>query len=95
MATELRSAYFLPAQKTFHNSILTFSSKCDPVISRCANYIHRPGQEATFTRRGGMPTPAPQTSTHKAVTLSPSSTPVSPVENEQRGEHDNLYEVID
>ena len=52
MATELRSAYYLLALKTFHNSIRTFSLKCYPVKSRQASCIHRLGQEAIFIQSG-------------------------------------------
>ena len=35
----LRSAYYLPALKTFHNSILMCILKCFPIKSRPVNYI--------------------------------------------------------
>ena len=68
-ATELRSVYYLPALKTFHKSILMFSSKCYSVRSRRANYIHRSGQEANgkVERYANSPPPHPrhlQTSVH-------------------------------
>ena len=48
MATELHSAYYFPALKIFHNSILMFSSNCYPIESRRANCIHRPGPQEIY-----------------------------------------------
>ena len=51
MATELCSAYFL-ALKIFHNSILTFSSKCYPIKSNTGVLHSQASQEATLTLSG-------------------------------------------
>ena len=44
MATELRSANYLIAFKSFPYSILTFSSNCYAVKRKTGNYMHRPGK---------------------------------------------------